>query len=150
LLELALSGIFVWLTRSLEPSQPQTIPLNQSGGIKMPDNNEKSPAVVSMEREQAAQRKRAEKGDLDTALEDTFPASDPVSMTTTGVPTGRTDADEATRVHSNADAYTTDSSVAVQKDAVKLFGDIGRLIRENPITAVGVVAAIAFCWGASR
>ena len=116
----------------------------------MPDNNEKSPAVVSMEREQAAQRKQAEKGDLDTALKDTFPASDPVSMTTTGVPTGRTDADEATRVHSNADTYTTDSSAGVQKDAVKLFGDIGRLVRQNPIRAVGVVAAIAFCWGASR
>ena len=116
----------------------------------MPDKDEKSPAVVSMEREQAAQRKRTEKGDLDTALEDTFPASDPVSMTTTGVPTGRTDADEATRVHSNADAYTTDSSVAVREDTVKLFGDIGRLIRENPITSVGVVAAIAFVWGATR
>jgi ElaB/YqjD/DUF883 family membrane-anchored ribosome-binding protein len=116
----------------------------------MPDNNEKSPAVLSMEREQALQRRRAEKGDLETGLEDTFPASDPVSMTSTGVPTGRTNTDEATRVQSNADAYTTDSSAVVRKDAVKLFDDIGRIVRENPITAVGVVAAIAFVWGATR
>ena len=116
----------------------------------MQDSNEKSPAVVSMEREQAKQQRRAATGDLDTGLEDTFPASDPVSMTRTSVPTGRTDTDEANRVHSNADAYTTDSAVVVQKDASKLFGDVGRIVRENPITAVGVVAAIAFVWGASR
>ena len=57
-----------------------------------------SPAVKSMKIEQAVQRKRASKGDLDTGLEDTFPASDPVSATHTAVPAGRTDADEADRV----------------------------------------------------
>src|SRR4051812_28479147 len=63
----------------------------------MPDPKE-SPAVRSMEIEQESQRERASKGDLDTGLEDTFPASDPVSITSTAVPFGRVDGDEADRV----------------------------------------------------
>jgi ElaB/YqjD/DUF883 family membrane-anchored ribosome-binding protein len=54
-----------------------------------------SPAVRSMEIEQAKQRDRASKGALETGLEDTFPASDAVSVTSTAVPTGRADVDEA-------------------------------------------------------
>lgn len=115
----------------------------------MPDN-EKSPAVISMEAEQARQRSREAKGDLDRGLEDTFPASDPVSMVSTGVPSGRTDLDEATRVHGNVDAYPTESKAAVAADAKTLFSDVRELIRENPLTAAGVVAAIAFVWGATR
>jgi hypothetical protein len=125
------------------------LPTNKEG-MEMPDSNEKSPAVISMEREQERQRTQAAKGDLESGLEETFPASDPVSMTSTGVPTGRTDTDEATRVQSTADAYTTDAPAVVKKDALKLFDDIGRVVRENPITAVGIVAAIAFAWGATR
>lgn len=116
----------------------------------MPANNEKSPAVVSMEREQANQRARQAKGDLDTGLEDTFPASDPVSMTSTGIPAGRTDTHEATRVHSNADAYVTDAASEASATAAGVFADIGKVVRENPLTTVGVVAAIAFIWGATR
>ncbi|MGY5794907.1 hypothetical protein ACXHXM_32545 len=63
----------------------------------MPDPK-KSPAVQSMLKEQARQRKTARKGDLDKGLENTFPASDPVSATTTSIPAGRTDTDEAARV----------------------------------------------------
>lgn len=116
----------------------------------MSDNNEKSPAAISLEREQARQRMKAVKGDLDTGLEDTFPASDPVSMTSTGIPAGRADADEAKRVHSSADAYTTDIAAVSRKDAAKLFGDVRELIRENPLTAAGIVAAVAFVWGATK
>ncbi|MET0746909.1 MAG: hypothetical protein ABWY49_01840 [Rhizobium sp.] len=116
----------------------------------MPANNEKSPAVVSMEREQASQRARQAKGDLDTGLEDTFPASDPVSMTSTGIPAGRADTQEATRVHSNADAYVTEAAGDAAATGVNVLNDIGKVIRENPLTAAGVVAAIAFIWGATR
>jgi hypothetical protein len=64
-----------------------------------------SPAVQSMEIEQAEQRERAVKNDLDTGLEDSFPAS------------------------------------------VK---SIEAKIRERPIAAVAVVAALAFIFGATR
>lgn len=62
----------------------------------MPDK--KSPAVKSMEQEQAASRKQDRKGELDKGLEDTFPASDPVSTTVTTVSSGRADTEEAERV----------------------------------------------------
>lgn len=115
----------------------------------MPDN-EKSPAVISMEAEQARQRSREAKGDLDRGLEDTFPASDPVSMVSTGVPSGRTDLDEAARVHGNADAYPAESNAATAADAKTLLSDVRKLVRESPLSAVGFVAAIAFVWGATR
>ncbi|WP_139790376.1 hypothetical protein [Rhizobium rhizosphaerae] len=55
-------------------------------------NEARSPAVESLRKEQM----RAEsKGDeLEKGLEDTFPASDPVSVTNTTTPTGRTDKGE--------------------------------------------------------
>jgi len=64
----------------------------------MPNQSKKSSAVESMEQEQAKQRKKGAKGHLDKGLEDTFPASDPVSTTSTGIPSGRADTDEAERV----------------------------------------------------
>ncbi|MGY5810879.1 hypothetical protein ACXHXG_24675 [Rhizobium sp. LEGMi198b] len=69
----------------------------------MPDNSKTSPAVESMKREQAAQRRRASKGQLQQGLEDTFPASDPVSVTHSDIPSGRADAEEAQRVKRQAD-----------------------------------------------
>ena len=48
----------------------------------MQDDPRISPAVESMKREQATQRQTERKGELDKALEDTFPASDPVSTIT--------------------------------------------------------------------
>jgi hypothetical protein len=45
----------------------------------------KSPAVRSLEREQREQKKREDE-DLEEGLEDTFPASDPVSVTSTSIP----------------------------------------------------------------
>lgn len=69
----------------------------------MPNQSKKSPAVESMKQEQAEQRRNTAKGHLDKALEDTFPASDPISTTSTGIPSGRTDADEAERVKKDPD-----------------------------------------------
>lgn len=47
-----------------------------------------SPAVLSMRDEQERQRAVASSGALDKGLEATFPASDPVSSTTTSIPAG--------------------------------------------------------------
>lgn len=115
----------------------------------MADEVKKSPAVISMEREQAERRDREEKGDLDTALEDTFPASDPVSMTFTGIPAGRTDTDRAAHVRANADAYPANVAV-LEKDAKTLVTDLGRFVKQNPLTVAGFVAAVAFVYGATR
>lgn len=48
-----------------------------------------SPAVQSVLNERQEQRKRSTGSDLDNALKDTFPASDPISATHTAVPSGR-------------------------------------------------------------
>jgi len=57
---------------------------------KTPDGARKSPAVKSLEREK---RKQKQEGDLreeelDEGLEDSFPASDPVSVTSSSIPGG--------------------------------------------------------------
>lgn len=54
-----------------------------------------SPAVQSMRDEQARQRAVASSGALDKGLEATFPASDPVSATTTSIPAGRAETADA-------------------------------------------------------
>ncbi|MEZ2223462.1 hypothetical protein AB6803_26690 [Rhizobium sp. RCC_161_2] len=73
----------------------------------MPNN---SPAVQSMRKEQKEQRNRLRRGDLDTGLQDSFPASDPVSATHSAVPIGRADAEAADRVKQqpNFDAFSED------------------------------------------
>lgn len=53
----------------------------------MNENQTKSPAVESLKEEQAAQNKPSKNGELEVGLEDTFPASDPVSVTRTDSPT---------------------------------------------------------------
>lgn len=45
----------------------------------------KSPAVASLRREQARQRKPSKEIELEEGLEDTFPASDPISVISTTV-----------------------------------------------------------------
>ena len=58
-------------------------------GPKTPDAK-KSPAVKSLEKEQRKQKQDADlkEEELEEGLEDTFPASDPVSVTSTGHPGG--------------------------------------------------------------
>lgn len=52
-----------------------------------PKSTKKSPAVKSLEREQSKQKRETKRqiveGKLEEGLEDTFPASDPVSVTST-------------------------------------------------------------------
>ena len=57
--------------------------------------NPVSPAVQSLRKEQAAVKDKSANDDLQNAIEDTFPASDPLSITQTSVPSGRTDVDAA-------------------------------------------------------
>lgn len=114
----------------------------------MPDNANKSPAVESLKQERARQRERTAKGELHKGLEDTFPASDPVSMTITSIPSGRTDADEAEQVRVNPDPTALVPEVA--EDERTILGDIKKLVREHPLAAIGVVATAAYLWGASR
>ena len=113
----------------------------------MPDDD-KSPAVISMENEQERQRSDEQKGRLDQGLEDTFPASDPVSMTSTGVPSGRADSKEAARVHRSGDAYGVGQ--VSSSNSHGLLSDARQIVRENPLAAAGIVATLAFIWGATR
>ena len=57
---------------------------------KTPDEKKKSPAVKSLEREKRRQKHEADvrEEDLDEGLEDSFPASDPVSVTSSSIPGG--------------------------------------------------------------
>ena len=57
---------------------------------KKPDDTKKSPAVKSLEREKRRQKHEADvrEEELDEGLEDSFPASDPVSVTSSSIPGG--------------------------------------------------------------
>ncbi|MGO7089316.1 hypothetical protein AB9E14_22845 [Rhizobium leguminosarum] len=160
-------------------------------------NPNESPAVQSMRKEQAEQRKQTRKGELDKAIEDTFPASDPVSATHTSIPAGRSDVEAAERVKREPDptkledefplvdqalrstgeaARSTDvdreEMRALQKEAGRMaesasdlasgtarlakaeartfVHDLEDRIRRQPLTAVAIVAGIAFVFGATR
>ena len=104
----------------------------------------KSPAVQALEIEQAKQRNQNTKGDLDKALEDTFPASDPVSQTFTAIPSGRTDPAEAHRVRNSTDDNGSVQTSSGYPDTIRSW------IRERPLTAVALTAAVAWILGASR
>lgn len=57
---------------------------------KTTDDAKKSPAVKSLEREKRTQKRNANdrEEELDEGLEDSFPASDPVSVTSSSIPGG--------------------------------------------------------------
>ncbi|SCW81438.1 Membrane-anchored ribosome-binding protein, inhibits growth in stationary phase, ElaB/YqjD/DUF883 family [Rhizobium mongolense subsp. loessense] len=157
-------------------------------------NPDESPAVQSMKREQAQQRKRSRKGELEKGLEDTFPASDPVSITHTTAPSGRVDAEAAERVQRERQPETPDEKSPLVDEALSasrkrsgvsrgeimalrsevshlsesatelasgtvriakvqarsLVYEIEAHVRARPLTAVGIVAAVAYLWGATR
>ncbi|MFS8146944.1 hypothetical protein ATY78_15985 [Rhizobium sp. R635] len=163
-------------------------------------NPNESPAVQSMRREQAEQRRQPRKGELDKAIEDTFPASDPVSATHTSIPAGRTDTEavdrmrrqpditqldeefplvdqalrstgetdgssdgfqadhremralrkEAGRIAESASELASGTARVAKAEARSFVRDIEDHIREQPLTAVAIVAGIAFVFGATR
>ena len=160
-------------------------------------NPNESPAVQSMRKEQAEQRKQTQKGELDKAIEDTFPASDPVSATHTSIPAGRSDVEAAERVKREPDPTKLEDEFQLVDQALRSTGEAARSsdidrekmralqkeagrmaesasdlasgtarlakaeartfvhdledrIRRQPLTAVAIVAGIAFVFGATR
>lgn len=160
-------------------------------------NPNESPAVQSMRKEQAEQRKQTRKGELDKAIEDTFPASDPVSATHTSIPAGRSDVEAAERVKREPDPTKLEDEFPLVDQALRSTGEAARSsdidrekmrvlqkeagrmaesasdlasgtarlakaeartfvhdledrIRRQPLTAVAIVAGIAFVFGATR
>jgi hypothetical protein len=114
----------------------------------MSNNHKSSPAVESLRKERAAQAGRDVKADLDNALKDSFPASDPISMTSTSIPVGRTDAESAERVRANPDPAA--KAVEMAQETRSVLGDAGKLITEKPIAAATAVAAFAYLFGVTR
>ncbi|MBZ5759923.1 MULTISPECIES: hypothetical protein [Rhizobium] len=109
-------------------------------------NDPISPAVASLLKEQNVQRVLG-KDSLEQGLEDTFPASDPVSQSISGIPQGRADSREAERVRDWKDEPT---SVATGSSFNRILDDVKTTVTGNPLTAVSIVAALAFIWGATR
>ncbi|MBB3594807.1 hypothetical protein FHX08_005217 [Rhizobium sp. BK529] len=90
----------------------------------------KSPAVEAYELDKARKQEQDRGGELDQALEDTFPASDPVSHSITSV--------------AGAPAATTPT------DPQGLLGGVRVWVKDNPIAAVAITAAVAWMIGSSR
>ncbi|WFS02086.1 hypothetical protein [Rhizobium tumorigenes] len=109
-------------------------------------NNPISPAVASLLKEQNVQRVLG-KDSLEQGLEDTFPASDPVSHTISSIPQGRADSEQAEKVRDWKDDATT---VAIGSSVNRILADVKTTVTDNPLTAVSIVAALAFIWGATR
>ncbi len=143
----------------------------------------KSPAVQSYNAEKS-RRRAANPDTLEQGLEDSFPASDPVSAVQPSVATtvgGKsTDArdgaplvDEALRStgelgglehHGGVRSLRRDAQrlsdqasevasgvVAVGKaEAKSILQSVEDIVKERPLTAVGLVAAVAWFWGATR
>lgn len=130
----------------------------------------KSPVVTAFEIEQATQNGGPD--DLASGLEATFPASDPVSLTSAGVPGGefnrKTAGDaDAPRVdealnsilaHRNDPYVETREHVAALRDEARSVGyrgrdavaSIRREIRHQPMRAIGVAALVGFVYGMVR
>ncbi|MBB3352212.1 ElaB/YqjD/DUF883 family membrane-anchored ribosome-binding protein [Rhizobium sp. BK049] len=98
---------------------------NATEETAMPNPNE-SPAVQSLRKEQAEQRKQSRKGELDKAIEDTFPASDPVSATHTSIPAGRSDVEAAERVKREPDPTAIDQEYPLVDQALRSTGQTAR------------------------
>ncbi|MBB3313380.1 ElaB/YqjD/DUF883 family membrane-anchored ribosome-binding protein [Rhizobium sp. BK196] len=90
----------------------------------------KSPAVEAYELDKARKQQQEKDGDLDKALEDTFPASDPVSHSVTSVAGAPAASEKA--------------------DSENLLDAIRAWVKDNPIAAVAVTAAVAWVIGSRR
>lgn len=144
----------------------------------MPDPNE-SPAVQSFLKE--ARERSQSKDPLEDGLEDTFPASDPVSVTHSAAAsvrdtnaTGSDDAPlvdealrstgdigrnsstayglrhDATRVSRQASEVASGAKSLARAEAKSALRAVEDSVRERPLTAVAIVAGLAYLWGATR
>lgn len=126
--------------------------------------NEKSPAVEALEAEKARPRSV---NPLNEGLEDTFPASDPLSATTTAMPSGsrrKAKASDAPRVDEalvsilehRDDPYVEprEQLAALRDEAESLryraAEDVRGRIKANPWQAVGLAAVVGFIVGMTR
>lgn len=138
----------------------------------MPDV--RSPAVESLENEENIKRHQPDA--LDEGLESTFPASDPVSATTTAIPRGTTtglnatasDApfstpfvDEALKsiLKNRNDPYVepreTAAALGQEVESLAYRGadiadNLRSRVRARPLQALGIAALIGFAWGITR
>ncbi|WP_244475238.1 hypothetical protein [Rhizobium sp. Leaf341] len=79
---------------------------------------------------------------MDKALEDTFPASDPVAVTSTTGPESFT---------GNARSHRRASTSSDIKGSIDGYmADIEGRIREKPLAAAAIVAAVAWLYGRTR
>lgn len=144
----------------------------------MPDPD-KSPAVQSFLKE--ARERSNSKDPLEDALDDTFPASDPVSIThsvaasvrdanatgsddtplvdealrsTGDIGLNRSMANglrhDAVRVSRQALEVATGAKSLARAEANSALRTIEDSVRERPLTAVAIVAGLAYLWGATR
>ena len=125
--------------------------------------DEKSPAVQALKAEQARQRSV---NPLDEGLEGTFPASDPVSITTTAIPTGTSrsapsDAPRVDQALQSIHEYRGDPYVEPREQLAALKDEVESLryratdhartsIRRNPWQAVGLAVVVGFIFGITR
>lgn len=117
---------------------------------KMPERNE-SPAVQSLRKEQKRRQRNGPASELDKALENTFPASDPASVTHTSAMGAIALEDKAGDTPGSVLARRKDqsgSSMGSNTDLGTL--GIGRRIREKPIASVLAAMAIGFAFGLTR
>lgn len=95
----------------------------------MPDPDQ-SPAVESLRNERARQFKKLRRDDLDKALEQTFPASDPVSVAHTSVPSGRADTDAAELIANAGSGASEEIPAPLVDEALDATGE-GRHARSE-------------------
>lgn len=142
------------------------------GGTLMPEHTDISPAVQSLTRERA--RPASEKDELERGLEDTFPASDPVSIT---LPTPnekdayRTEENAAVNEHSHAISLSDEiaamrreldqlkevmshlgpTSVRIAKSGASDIADKARsTVRLRPLCSIAISAVIGYLWALKR
>jgi ElaB/YqjD/DUF883 family membrane-anchored ribosome-binding protein len=118
--------------------------MNSTGETFMPDTQRYSPAVESLKKEQRAQAASPAKGDLDKALEDSFPASDPLSITTSTISSGRADLREAERIAAESKVE------AANGQAKTVLARLRERVRAEPFQTLGLIAVIAFVCGLTR
>jgi hypothetical protein len=95
------------------------------GELKLPPETSPSPAAESYRRKQRAMISGSR--DLDKGLEDTFPASDPVSAT-----------------------HTTRSGTAPTYTKGDIKSAVENKIRDRPLAAVAIAAGVGFIFGMTR
>jgi hypothetical protein len=108
----------------------------------MPRQDE-SPAVQSLRNEQRRQQRKASPSELDKALEDTFPASDPLSTTQTAV-SGPTVSDGADEERPHGDRFEQSASVDMQRESnvAAPSGDQIPIDQSNPRLRLGSPSAL--------